>query len=1160
MEEGRAASTAAARSSRSDAPKAVEELVSKNLEEISQFWRCLEREGLETQRRCKKVDSQDLLLQFLHQMPSASSTAVDEGGQASATPLPVPLAPFPRHPGTGSAADAKAEAAKDAEVGKERQSPGTETPPAEAEAMKNAGEPHWIPGWIPLLQDALGNWSGDANAPPESPTAPSSPPCRIEEASAALAAQHYQLVFSTVMLRDSSWLASAIDMIAEAVSLLPDGLLAKAVEDERRKRIGASPGDASRPALAPKTEASPPGRSKAGKKAHGTGGDGRRAEEEEKEEAKVEALGRLIETECLMIMDDYFVNHFEARLKADNVSSPVPPLALASARKSASPANPSASPSSASPSSASSSPSVVVTTGIAALPASKEKRLFRAVAHLYLLGVLCSSEHCVAISRSLNSHPRLLRSLPPLLLLCAKRGGFLAAAVCRALLHFAATGSGRPERHAAETRRSGTETPPAGEAANREEATASEKTHQEARVGQEAAVGSACEEAGSGAPSGSCAASDGAKQLGNGAESAETQGEAKGEGANGETQRKDLIDLYGDTIITFLHLCLREQAVDPRGINALGFFFLAPAVPLLLQTVRLRERIMAPGEKGNRHQQVLGWYLEVLLKALTDPQFRILASGNLQLARYVCEVVLELAASAEGCTLLQSEHAAWELIMTKSIRGNEPVDREQIATLCMWGTSSSEGGCAYCLRSDNTIRFLRLFQSPHAEDVPLSPEAQAEANHLKQLHQELQRDLADAEKGVALRKRRQREARAQGAARTDGGQEDVAEHDAGREMRLALSPYLQRARQELEKRRAARKKRADEAEREREKLRREQSEKKAWDAEPLTSRRNEIARLWQAARDSVRERDGADAAQAGEKVDEARGDSAGRALDLSPALVCALACVGVQAPWLMRAVQLGCARSHREGTGTPHAQTLDGMSRKKGSRGKGDSVRSKASQKKQKEKTGRGQGDGDAEPGEPPSPRSGDVVGSSTGEAAAERGREGNALEAEETKATREGGDGARVTRQPAAAAPQPTEDVPARSRNATDAGKAETSRSSSPSPTSVSSLPTAPSPSAPVLSQPSPSSAGAPSPSGSVSPSSAGAPSPSGSASPSDGGLHARRDAGGASLGGSQDAKLVLTPCPACGLVEYCCEECRVKDLPLHLFICTAANPTAGA
>lgn len=40
-----------------------------------------------------------------------------------------------------------------------------------------------------------------------------------------------------------------------------------------------------------------------------------------------------------------------------------------------------------------------------------------------------------------------------------------------------------------------------------------------------------------------------------------------------------------------------------------------------------------------------------------------------------------------------------------------------------------------------------------------------------------------------------------------------------------------------------------------------------------------------------------------------------------------------------------------------------------------------------------------------------------------------------------------------------------------------------------------------------------------------------------------------------SCERHLPLFPCPGCGLVEYCSEACRINDLPLHLFLCTAAT-----
>ncbi|KEP60393.1 UNVERIFIED_CONTAM: hypothetical protein HHA_291590 [Hammondia hammondi] len=1030
----------------------VEELVSLNLDDLSRFWKSLEKEGLDTQRRCKRVDSQDLLLQFLHQIPPSSVSVPDEG--ASQAPLPPLLA-----------APAATQATCSAENEKNRQETRAHSPAKELRDCRDndASSLHWVPGWLPLLQEAMGNTSSSASS---SPSSPSSSPCRIEEASAALAAQHYQLAFSTVMVRDASWLHAAIEMIAEASSLLPEGLLGEAFEEDRRSRAATTDAQLSpksRGEVSPKSrgEVSPKARGEVSPKGRGKGGQRNPGmEEEATEQEKIEALGRVVEANCLALMDDYFVNHFEARLKAENVSCPIPPLSLASSR--ATPASPPAS-----------SPSVVVKTGLSTLSANRTKRLFRATAHLYLLGSLCSSEHCVPISRSLFSHGSLLRALPPLLLLCAKKGGFLAAAVARALLHLAATGCGASTEEKQQQEGEKTE--------NAEETPRDEKTR--------------------------------------------TSLEGHEEGRKSDANRKHLVELFGDTIITFLHLCLREQAVDPRGINALGFFFLAPAVPLVLQTKKLRDRIMANGEKGDRHKQLLGCYLEVLLKALTDPQFRLLATGNLQLARHVCEVVLELSASPEGCVLLQSnklgwfllwrtakelwktawnkgEHAAWELIMTKSIRGSEPVSREEIGALCMWGTSSSEGGCAYCLRSDNTVRFLRLCQSPHAADAPLSPEAQAAAKQLKQLQEEMQRELEETEKCGSARRRR--------PPKTEAGAEH--ELDAARELRLALSPHLQRAQKELRKRRAARQRAAEAREHSREEAAAENQERTL-----RGERQDAVAVIWQRTCACLRERHREKEDARGTKKDEApatdRDEEAKDAsdeqesesterkaaketetrLELSPSLLCALACIGVHIPWMCRAVQLGCA-SGREETG---GERLRGQE-KHGRRGRDN--RFKAGQKKHRVKEQINDGKAEAQ-----------------------------------TKGTRGETDEKEAASVPDVCRPRETVESLTPPQEETENEQAP--ENTVPSPASVSSLPTVASPAvaSPAVSAPAEEASDA---------------SPEAMQACTVSGL--RSACAGVS---ASEEKLAFSPCPACGFVAYCSEECRIKDLPLHLFICAGRN-----
>ncbi|PFH31985.1 hypothetical protein BESB_019260 [Besnoitia besnoiti] len=1119
--------------------QAIDELVSMNLEEISQFWKHLEKEGLDTQRRCKKVDSHDLLLQFLHQVasPTPAFPLLDEEDAKSA-----PASPPSANEKKKGASFASKTAASKAEKGLESKSDGKEG------ASRSAPETRWYPGWIPLLQEAMGaeparasSPSADAS-PPAAAADPRSGPCRIKEASAMLAAQHHQMAFSVLFARDASWFASAIDAIAETSSLLPEGLLAKAHEEETRERAAA--------ALKPNAGGAGLPRSKAGRRAHASGDASRREDEGDgnRGNAKIEALGKQIERDCVALLDDYFVSHFEAKLKADMPSTPMSGGSLSLSRKSpvASPASGTPSAAGASSSPAASPPSLLVTAAASSLTAGREKRFYRAVAHLYLLGTLSSSEYCVSVSRSWCSQAALHRSLPPLLLLCLKRGGFVAAAVSRALLHLASTGCGARAA-----------------AAPQKEATA---------VGGDAPK--AADEAESGDAT---------------TEKCKPQAAAGKAGAAAD-KRPDLIDLYGDTIITFLHLCLREQAVDPRGINALGFFFLAPAVPLLLQTKRLRDRLLAPGEKAERHQQILGWYLEVLLKALSDPQFRVLASGNLQLARYVSEVVLELAASPEGCRLLhkhklgwfvmwrttrelwgvewnKGEHAAWELIMNKSIRGGEPVEKDQVAALCMWGPSSSEGGCAYCLRSENTLRFLRLYHSPYAEDVPLSPDAQEQAQQLKLLQQEMQRSLEEAETGMRSRRGKSRAAAGKlgGAAAEGEGDDAQDDHDQAREMHFAVAaPHMQRARQQLERRRAEKKKKEAAALEGRtaaaelvsgaaSRGRRQPEE------EQRTAKRQVIADIWATVRESLARgaetEDEGEAEDRDDKEDEAAVRKA--SLEPSPALVCTLSCIGFHAPWLMRAVQLG-GSAKPEGA---EPKREEGGKKKKGKKAKTESLRSKTAQKKKRdakkktdaedssatenprsaEKSARERGGEDAKP-------------AVTGEES-EKPREGG-LEKEERKMktssdTEEADEGAAAsnvsTHAPASSSiSRAPEAAPSLSKDDEQNGGKEAAQATDPSssPCSLASVNTSPqSPSSPC--RPAPALSSAPS-------------SDPQAASAEEAPAEVPDD----SLVASQAAesqRLLLSPCPACGYVEYCSEQCRINDLPLHLFICAAAAEKAA-
>ncbi|KFH05888.1 MYND finger protein, partial [Toxoplasma gondii MAS] len=450
-----------------------------------------------------------------------------------------------------------------------------------------------------------------------------------------------------------------------------------------------------------------------------------------------------------------------------------------------------------------------------------------------------------------------------------------------------------------------------------------------------------------------------------------------------------------------------------------------------------------------------------------------------------------------------SEHAAWELIMTKSIRGSEVVAREEIGALCMWGTSSSEGGCAYCLRSDNTVRFLRLCQSPLAADAPLSPEAQAEAQQLKQLQEEMQRELEATEKSGSARRRR--------PPKAQKGAED--ELDAARELRLALSPHLQRAQKELRKRRAARQRAADAREQSREEAAADNQERSL-----RPDRQDAVAVIWQRScaylRERHREKEDAseakkDEAAATERDEEAKDVSEEQeseskerkaakeketSLELSPSLLCALACIGVHTHWLCRAVQLGCASG---GEATGDGERLRSQA-KHGKRGR-DS-RFKAGQRKHRAKE-----------------------------------QLKNAKVEAQTKETRAETDEKEAAPAPDVCRPQETVETLTPPQEETE--NDQPPESSVPSPASVSSLPTASSPAvaSPTVSAPAEAASDA-------SPEAVDACTETGLASACTAGLAA-------------EAKLAFSACPACGFVAYCSEECRIKDLPLHLFICAGRH-----
>ncbi|PHJ19220.1 mynd finger protein [Cystoisospora suis] len=1067
-----------------------------SLQQVASFFAGLEKEAFDRQRRCRKVDSHDLLLQFLHYVAGPGG-GVEASGDVSSSRQERDK----DHKKNDLRVDKGGGARKGADEPRETEM-REETREEQKLSKQDNGDNDvvWRAGWTRLLHESIVKPSQEApysqsTSPtcllPSSSSSLSASQYRlIGDAGAMIATQHQQLCLSLLLFRDESWVRSSLEAIAESRLLLPDDLLSllpqtsvsggevpnttspsKAAHtdfkpsrdalipsDQLRSsqsqgspqrlrassrsetlphassatRAGQEPSSSSSsspssknaksgeeassfssslahsmPTLPSQSSSGSPVSGKTEEKSSSSSSCSetvslkqlqRRKKGEKKDKKKdqlpkqkplllpfsektssgqsgdvVEGdddLASRVEQNCFFLMDEYFLHNFG-----------IPPADVSSPPSASSSSSPPLTPTAAASSSSSSRSSSVLFNG-----RNKEKRFFRSLAHLYFLSSLCSSEFCVPIARHICHDPSFLRSLPSILLLSLKRGGFIAATTARALLHLAATGCNgmqKKQRKNEVGKRSGlrrsidrengaaketgeneeeketddttkpthcrgkgvlhgdmqppegrrkdleTEAILASEASarngpstdskeqskeegllndgthlNKEREEGKEEDHQrkgsekkarsknihqkrstsptihlstgrnvnwheddevstepssrddlflEGNVKvdsfsdtpgsktQESAISphrmmnerhkKNKEEKDGSIETDQCpklihppqrrkkdpqpsSSSEGREEniaVHTENDSLSPNGEDEvNEGSEEEVESEDLLSLYSHTIITLLHLCLKEQAIDPRGINALSFFFLAPAMPLLLQTGKLREKLFQ-GDHHQRHSYLINWYLEVFLKALTDPQFRLLAANNLQLARYVSEVVLELASSEEGCHLLQAqklrwfvmwrackdlwkndwnkgEHEAWELVLNKSIRGGKPVLHTEIAKICMWGTRASEGGCAHCMKSENTLRFLRLFTSPYAEDLSSLSSSETCTGEKADLTSNTG-ELKDDEKKSLL--------------------EEIFSHSP---YRSQTPPHTQRARRELERRRrvAAQKKKEEE--------------------------------------------------------------------------------------------------------------------------------------------------------------------------------------------------------------------------------------------------------------------------------------------------------------------------------------------------------------
>ena len=77
----------------------------------------------------------------------------------------------------------------------------------------------------------------------------------------------------------------------------------------------------------------------------------------------------------------------------------------------------------------------------------------------------------------------------------------------------------------------------------------------------------------------------------------------------GRGDRVSLLEVYPKSLLSLLHLCLQEQACDPRGVSGLALFAAAPALPLVLQLTKLRRHILEQPQNA-----IFGYYLSVLLR------------------------------------------------------------------------------------------------------------------------------------------------------------------------------------------------------------------------------------------------------------------------------------------------------------------------------------------------------------------------------------------------------------------------------------------------------------------------------------------------------------------------------------------------------------------
>ena len=208
---------------------------------------------------------------------------------------------------------------------------------------------------------------------------------------------------------------------------------------------------------------------------------------------------------------------------------------------------------------------------------------------------LAASEFAAAPAAALCCSSRVIRATAPIIAIACSKGGLLAVAVLRALMQAISAAPATAAAGAAAATATGAAAAAATEAA----ATAAATT----------ATGAAA------AATGAAAATAATAAAATAAAATATGAAAGGAAAGGKAT---LLGVYKKAMLSLLHLCLQEQATDPRGVNGLSLFAAAPALPLALQLNELREEIL----RDAKHQQLFMLYLIVMLKVRGSATFK----------------------------------------------------------------------------------------------------------------------------------------------------------------------------------------------------------------------------------------------------------------------------------------------------------------------------------------------------------------------------------------------------------------------------------------------------------------------------------------------------------------------------------------------------------